>query len=151
MMGLTHTLRLACEGVFTRIFPWLLVRSCQSPYMATEVARPYTLWLLSLGPHEGISVWNKGWFKSSTVPSYFCSRIAPMQSSRHHYVCYPVSTEVCWKVHSNQRRTLGTITVKQVLAGSIPNYAPSVLLDIHMLCQVLGNLRLTSWKDCEFY
>ena len=35
--------------------------------------------------------------------------------------------------------------------NSIPNCATSVLLDVHVLCQVLGHLRMTSWKDGEFF
>ena len=41
--------------------------------MATEVARSYASWLLHLGPHEDISVWNWGRFTSSTARTYFCS------------------------------------------------------------------------------
>jgi len=46
------------ERVLKRIFPLPLVRSWWTRCMATEVARSYTSWLLSLGPHEDISLWN---------------------------------------------------------------------------------------------
>ena len=41
-----------------RFFPEPLVWSWWTHCTATEVTRSYTSWLLSLGPHEDISVWN---------------------------------------------------------------------------------------------
>jgi hypothetical protein len=57
-------------------------------------------------------------------------------------------------MHNKQRRTLGNSYCQTgilVLASSIPNYATSVLLDVHVLCQVLGNLRMTSRTNGEFF
>jgi hypothetical protein len=72
-----------------------------------------TSWLLSLGTHEGISVRNEGWFKSSAWPSYFCSGRAHTQPSTQHCVSYTVSIDACCQMLSNQRRTFWT-PVRQV-------------------------------------
>ena len=106
------TLLSAHEIVLKWLFPWQLVRSWWTRCMATKVARSYTSWLLSLGPHEDISVWN---MKLRSIQEQHCAIVFLQWQNTYATILTTFCLLLHRKVHSNWRRTLWTITVKQVL------------------------------------